>query len=160
MRTIETWGASALPVSLLAATPAFANLAPQSANGIAYVSGGVGADEEATMRQMRQQYRLQMLFAVQGTGEYLADIPVTITDPQGRTVLETTAQGPFLYANLPAGTYRVTAVSDGRAITRMVTVPKRGAIEERFYWSGQRNAPASAAGAASEMSPPVRSSMF
>jgi hypothetical protein len=138
VRTIEASGVSALLVSLLAAIPAFADLAPQSANGITYISGGVGADEEAMMRQMRPQYRLQMLFAVQRTGEYLADIPVTIAGPQGRTVLETTAQGPFLYANLPVGTYRVTAASDGRAITRTVTVPKTGAIEERFYWPAQR----------------------
>jgi hypothetical protein len=138
MKPIEAWLAPALLISLLAATPAFADVTPQTTNGITYVSGGVGADEEAAMQQLRPQYRLRMLFAVQGGGDYLADVPVTIADPKGRTLLEATAQGPFFYANLPAGTYRVTATSDGRAITRTVTVPETGAVEERFYWPAQQ----------------------
>jgi hypothetical protein len=138
MRTIEAWGAPALLVALLTAAPAVADMTPQTANGITYVSGGVGADEEAAMQQMRPQYRLRLLFAVEGRGEYLADIPVTIAGPKGDTVLQTTAQGPLFYANVPAGSYRVTAARDGQAITRTVSVPKTGGVEERFYWPAQR----------------------
>lgn len=135
MKTIRAWAVTALLVSL--ATPALADLAPQTTNGITYVSGGVGDDEVAALQQVRGQYRLHLLFAVQGNGEYLADLPVTIANAQGLTLLQATSDGPFFFANLPAGTYRITATAEGSAITRTVMVPSSGGVEERFYWTEQ-----------------------
>jgi hypothetical protein len=138
MRTSHAWAAAALfAVLLLAgATAAGAQVTPKTANGITYVSGGVGAEEQAVMREIRPQYRLQMLFALQNSREFLANVPVTIVGAEGQALLQTTAEGPYLFVDLPPGTYQVTASHEGRAITRRVTVPKSGAIEERFFWTG------------------------
>ena len=138
MTTLKIWVVLALLLPVVAAAPASAAVEPQTSNGTPYVSGGVSAEEQAEMRQMRAQYPLHLLFAVQGSGEYLADVGVAIVDQQGRKVLDAVAQGPFLYAKLPAGTYRLTATSDGHPIARSVTVPQTGSVEERFYWPPAR----------------------
>ena len=87
------------------------------------------------MRAVQGDYNLHLLFAVRGTGEYLADIPVTIADAKGKVLVEAVSQGPFFYARLLAGRYRVTAGKGSSAITRTVSVPSRGAANEAFYWS-------------------------
>ncbi len=134
MRTATSWVALSLATVLLAAAPAFASVQPRTTNGITFLTGGVGDEEEREMQAMQGQYPLRLLFAVKGRGNYLADVDVTIRDRQGRTVLATTSDGPFLYADVPPGAYRVTAVSAGREMTQSVTVPQRGAVQERFYW--------------------------
>lgn len=138
MTTLKMRAVLALLVPVLTAAPALAAIELQSSHGTTYVTGGVGAEEAAEMLQMRAQYPLHLLFAVQGRGEYLADVGVAIFDQQGRTVLDAVAQGPFLYAKLPAGSYRLTATSDGHPIARSVTVPQSGSVEERFYWPPKR----------------------
>ncbi|MEY4562968.1 MAG: hypothetical protein RLZZ618_2245, partial [Pseudomonadota bacterium] len=54
--------------------------------------------------------------------EYTADADVVITDRSGRAVLETKAEGPFLFAKLAAGTYRVKAMLAGKTVEKSVTV--------------------------------------
>lgn len=134
MTAVKVWAFLALMTPVLAAAPASATMEQQSSNGTSYVSGGIGLDEAAEMQKMRAQYPLRLQFAETGRGAYLAGVAVTIADRQGRTVLDAVSDGPFLYANLPAGTYRLTASSDGRPIVRSVTVPQSGFVDERFYW--------------------------
>jgi hypothetical protein len=111
------------------------SLEPQVQNGIAYVSGGIGSPGQREMRAVRNDYNLHLLFAVKGTGEYLADIPVTIADAKGRVLVEATAEGPYFFARLPAGRYRVTAGTGATAITRTVSVGSRGGADQSFYWN-------------------------
>jgi hypothetical protein len=108
---------------------------PQMGNEIPYVSGGIGSPSQREMRAVRKNYNLHLLFAVKGTGEYLADIPVTIADAKGRVLLEATAEGPFFFARLPAGRYRVTAGTGAEAITRTVSIGSRGSADASFYWN-------------------------
>jgi len=55
-------------------------------------------------------------------GNYLAGVGVTVKNAAGKTVIEHTADGPFFMAKLPAGTYSVSVVDDGKAQTRKVAV--------------------------------------
>ena len=57
---------------------------------------------------VREQYTLRLLFA-DSSGSYLADIAVTVADRAGNTLLEAISDGPYLWARLPPGSYRVTA---------------------------------------------------
>ena len=109
-------------------------LEPQTVSGVTYVTGGVGQDETQALRQMEGRFNLRLLFARQSSGEYLANVQVSIRDRGGRTILDTVAEGPRLLAQVPPGAYTVVASSDGRAITRQVNVPSGGAVSQAFYW--------------------------
>ena len=111
---------------------------PQTtADGITWVSGGIGFDESLALRKIEGDYNLRLLFAVQGTGEYLADVVVIIQNHQGQAILEATAPGPRLLAQVPPGAYTVTATSGGSTVTRRLTVPRDRAAVESFYFPAQ-----------------------
>jgi hypothetical protein len=57
-------------------------------------------------------------------------------DANGSSVLSDFADGPFLFANLPPGTYRVTAALAGDAKTRAIRVGHGAASIHYFRWDG------------------------
>jgi len=102
------------------------NPAPQTQDGITFVSGGIADDWQQSMEAQRGQYNLHLLFAQIGTGAYFANIPVEIRDSSGHTVLSAVSQGPFFYARLRPGSYSVTATHAGQAITKTAYVGAGG----------------------------------
>ena len=120
----------------LAATQAV-GLEVKSAGGITYVSGGVGASEQEALEQAKSDYNLRLLFAVSGSGAFLAEVPVTIADPDGQVLLEAVSDGPYFYAKVPPGSYRISAENAGQVQTRSVTVPATGSASQGFYWSAE-----------------------
>ncbi|MCW5747416.1 MAG: carboxypeptidase regulatory-like domain-containing protein [Alphaproteobacteria bacterium] len=123
--SIRTLSAALVPVAgagLLVALTTVADarttLPPEQSSGVAhYVSGGIGADESSAMKQAASRYPLELVFAQRdgaSRGDYLAGVPVTIRDnASGKVVLNATAKGPYLLANLPDGTYKVSATVNG-----------------------------------------------
>jgi hypothetical protein len=110
-------------------------LLPAQAASVPYLSGGVSGDERADMQGKRADYNLRVLFAVRGSGDYLADVGVTISDRRGGPALDVTSAGPLLYAKLAPGQYRIVATVDGKTLTRQVTIPANGSARElAFYW--------------------------
>jgi hypothetical protein len=101
--------------------------------GIQYVSGGVGQGEHDRLLQMASDYDLKLVFAVQ-QGNYLANIPVVIRDQQGNTVLDTVAQGPLMFVELPSGKYTVTATAYEQPRQQVVHVGKSGQSDLLFTW--------------------------
>jgi hypothetical protein len=84
--------------------------------GIAYVSGGVGQSELVTLNEEKKNYSFWLTTAAKGSGSYLASVQVRILDARSRqSVLETTMEGPWLFAALPTGRYEVeaTLAADG-----------------------------------------------
>jgi hypothetical protein len=107
----------------------------RSSGNISYISGGVGASEQQALEAAKADYNLRLLFAVTGSGEFLAGVPVTIADAAGQVVLQTVSDGPYLYARVPAGSYRVSAEHGGEVKTQAVTLPSGGAASQSFYWA-------------------------
>lgn len=103
----------------------------QMENGIRYVSGGVGVSSRDTLQQMADDYNLKLVFAVQ-QGNYLADVPVVIRDRQGNIMLDVVAQGPWLFVDMPAGNYIVTATAYNQIRQRMIRVSEQGQSELHF----------------------------
>jgi hypothetical protein len=122
---------------ILTDPPAFAAdsaVEPQKQGDIAFVSGGVGADENQALDSVQSEYNLHMLFAVKGTGEYASDIKVKILDANGKTVLDTVSSGPRLFVKVPTGRYKIVADKDGHSIEETVSAPAKHWKLASFYW--------------------------
>jgi hypothetical protein len=83
----------------------------QKVNGVRYMTGGIGVDSAAAMRKVRSQYALAVtfLFFECGADEFMADVAVRIDEEEGLMVAQLHSDGPYLYVDLPPGTYRLTA---------------------------------------------------
>ncbi|MCB1823988.1 MAG: carboxypeptidase regulatory-like domain-containing protein [Candidatus Competibacteraceae bacterium] len=105
----------------------------QDYRGIRYASGGVGESERAELNALSGQFNLRLLFAMQGSGDYLADIKVIIVDKRGETVLSAASNGPWFYAELPPGTYTVEVSTPDQTQRQPVTIGARQS-QLNFYW--------------------------
>ncbi|MDP1717732.1 MAG: hypothetical protein Q8L40_06615, partial [Burkholderiales bacterium] len=117
-------------------TLAMAQVSPEKVfvkNGVSYVSGGVGVDSEERLKAREKEFNLKLVFTLV-EGNYLADIAVAIKDGGGKTVIEHVADGPFFMAKLPAGTYAVSAVYEGKTQTRKVAVRDGRLRTEYLRW--------------------------
>ena len=107
---------------------------PRTQGDVTYVSGGVGSDSIQAMREIERGYNLRLMFAIAGSGEYLADVRVKLVDAKGRTVLDAVSDGPYFFAKVPPGRYQVVAETEGDAKTRSVDISPSGAVSQSFYW--------------------------
>ncbi len=100
---------------------------------VPYLSGGIGLSGREEMLQVKPQFNLHLLFAETG-GAYLADIRVRIQDASGAVLLDVISQGPWFYAKLLPGRYRVSVENAGLVQTREVNIPPTGSVDLNFYW--------------------------
>ena len=114
------------------ATMPAANLQIQQQNGIAYLSGGIGQDESQAIKQSAG-YNLHMAFS-EGSGQYVVGVDVDIRSSKGQPVLSLQQVGPLLYADLPAGSYRVDASYMGMRQQRNVQLGRNGSRSLNFNW--------------------------
>jgi hypothetical protein len=116
--------ALALTLSISLGAPAVlaAPAQPQQQNGVTYISGGVGQDEQNAMRALRADYNLLLTFATKQTGAYRSDVQLDIADAKGASVLSVANTGPMVFAKLPAGTYRISASAEGKTFRRSVKI--------------------------------------
>jgi phosphosulfolactate phosphohydrolase-like enzyme len=106
----------------------------QTQGEVTFVSGGVGGDERNALQASRADYNLSLLFTVQGTGEYLSEVKVSITDTNGNTYLDTVADGPMLFASLKPGHYTVNAEVDGQVAHKKATIVGNKRSSLSFVW--------------------------
>jgi hypothetical protein len=109
-------------------------IAPHQQNGITYVNGGVGQEEQSAMRAQRSDYNLQLTFANNQTGAFRSDVQLDIADAKGNNLLSVANTGPMFFAKLPPGTYRISAAAEGKTFKRTVKVGERGAREMTLHW--------------------------
>jgi hypothetical protein len=107
--------------------------ASRSATGVATVSGGVGTAARENMRTQAPPHNVKMVFSL-NTGNYLSDVQVKVTDSSGRTVIDELSNGPWLYAQLPAGNYTATATYNGKPVIQRFSVGNSGAKTAHFRW--------------------------
>jgi hypothetical protein len=115
-------------------------LAIQTDGGIRYVSGGVGESGRTDLQALSSQFNLHLMFATQGSGEYLSAVQVTILDSNNSPVLSAESKGPWFYAQLPPGDYRVEVTPTGlrgEDQTQRKAVHVDGSSQSRmdFYWT-------------------------
>ena len=104
------------------------SLRSTASGDVSYVSAGVGEEDRARMQSLAGEgYTLKLLFAEQGTGAYVADVRVMVTDASGRNVLDVVASGPAFFAKIPEGDYKVTLEYRGQRESRTVHASARAA---------------------------------
>jgi hypothetical protein len=116
----RAFASALLLAACLSSHVALAAPQPRQQNGISYLTGGVGQEEQAAMRALRADNNLQLTFATQKTGAYRSDVQLDIADAKGTTLLSASNVGPLFYAKLPPGTYRISASAEGKTFKRTV----------------------------------------
>ena len=100
--------AAALALAALHAAALTRGIGP---DGTAFASGGVSDEDQTRMRGEAGEFSFWLTTAVKGSGAYLSDIQVRITDlADQRLVLSTRMTGPWLMVALPPGRYLVDAM--------------------------------------------------
>lgn len=118
--------------ALLALVSAAAAASPDPE--VAYASGRIGDDDPIEIEAMRQAHNLEVVFALKGSGAYLADVGVRIYHSSGVRVLATRSPGPFFFATLGPGQYRIDAEFNGKTLSKSFTIAQRGRRDLYFYW--------------------------
>lgn len=117
------------------------------ANGsVPAVSGGVSLNARDTMRSDAPKHNVKMVFAL-NTGNYVSDVHVTVTDKNGRAVIDDTSNGPWMLANLAPGSYTANATYNGITRTQRFTVGKSGMKTAQFRWPASAESSVGASGA-------------
>jgi hypothetical protein len=104
--------------------------------GVSYVSGGVGTDSIDHLNTLAGNFNLKLVFAL-NSGSYVSDVKVAIADAKGRTILDTTSDGPWLLTRLPAGNYQVVATLSGKAVRHQVAVGEAKLRTVDFRWASE-----------------------
>jgi hypothetical protein len=137
------------PLGAVAAVPAVRGsndqAPPERSQGpIAYVVGGIGADEAEAMRQAEASYPLTLELAAPSGGwrdEYIADARVQILDAHGQALLSTKVDGPLMLIRLPSGHYAVEVDWNGAVKRRTVAITPGKRQHIVFEFPGGHGAP-------------------
>ncbi|MFO1372590.1 MAG: carboxypeptidase-like regulatory domain-containing protein [Candidatus Competibacteraceae bacterium] len=114
-------------------SPSGSLLQVRNYQGVRYVSGGIGESERAELKAMSNQFNLRMLFAMQGSGDYLANLRVRILDARGGVVLNVESDGPWFFAQLAPGTYTVEASALDQTQRQTARIGSNQS-QLNFYW--------------------------
>lgn len=133
----------ALLAAIAIATLSTPGIAQRVPDDVTVRSGGIGLEERAALDAERSRYNLRLAFA-ESDGDYVADVHVRLARLDGGTLYEGESEGPFLFARLPPGRYRLEAAYDGITQVRTLDVgPAQTQPLVYLRW------PAGASGAAS-----------
>jgi len=110
--------------------------AEQTQNDVRYLTGGIGSDESEAIKSAMKDYSLALIFArpQEGGAAYLSDVRVVIENDAGKSMLNATADGPYLLVKLPPGTYKVTANASGDMQSKTLQVKAGETTQQRFDW--------------------------
>ncbi len=139
MRTLSMLKAAIAVAVLTWAAPTVAEeslgngLVVRQSSGVTYVSGGIGDGQQDALNQVSSRFNLKVTMAMKD-GKYISNADVRIVDRHGKEILDTTAQGPMLFAKLPPGNYHVEATASGQSRSQDVNVPAEGQKQVMLTW--------------------------
>ena len=125
-----------LALGWLSASLAYGDDAFGVRNGIPYASGGIGLDSRQALHAKKGDYNLMVTLA-RRDGHYLGGATITIRDQAGKVVLEIEAEGPWVLAKLPPGTYTVNAKAGQVTRSGAVSVRAKGLKQVRLTWNSE-----------------------
>jgi hypothetical protein len=108
----------------------------QIAGSVSYVSGGVGTDSIDRLSSLAGNFNLKLVFALK-SGDYVSDVKVTIADAAGKTLVDTTSEGPWFLTKLPMGKYQIVATFAGNPEKRTIAVGAEKLKTIDFRWDSE-----------------------
>jgi hypothetical protein len=127
------FGCLVLALSPLASSAATSSFITEGiSHGVNFAFGGVGKDERIAMDAMAKNYNIKLVFA-EAPRDYIAGVKVRIEDANGKLLLETSSNGPWFFAKLPQGDYRVIASFRNHREIRNLKVGS-GLENVEFFW--------------------------
>ena len=109
----------------------------QYANEIAYVAGGIGAEESAAIEVESKQWPLMLQFSQvdeKGWGVWISDIRVRIINSKNQEIFSAICDGPMMLINLTPGQYDVVGTFEGRAQKRSVLIQVNKPQKLSIFW--------------------------
>ena len=134
LTTLPASTAFATEPATQAETDTDTGLVEKSQNGIQYVSGGIGHDQQRAINKLRNEYNLHITFAQIKTGHFVSGVSVSIANKDGEQFADIDDAGPILLTDLPAGTYLIKARYEGASQDKVVTLNKGAHRQLYFYW--------------------------
>jgi hypothetical protein len=121
------WRPALVAVAIvLSASTARATVEGRTEQDRPFVSGGVTQGELADLRTKQPFFNVSVLTAARGSGAHLAGVRVRIVDGEGKPVLETEMDGPYLLVDLLPGKYQLEATNEGETLKRTLTTRAGG----------------------------------
>ena len=128
--------AAGLSVPLLWATGTLASLEIKQQGAVSFVSGGVGETEIQEIKALSSGFPVEMLFLAKSVpNRYAAGVKVQVKDKDGKVVLDTESEGPFLLAKLPPGKYSISADIEGNSKRHLIHVAGGKTQRVVFDWT-------------------------
>lgn len=96
----------------------------KASGDVSYVTGGIPYEQLPAFTQARSQYPLNIeIYEKDGAKNgFTADAGVKLIDRSGNVVLDAKAEGPYLWAKVPAGPYRLQTTLNGKMKEQRVSV--------------------------------------
>ena len=106
-----------------------------------FISGGIGKDESEAILQARGSWPLilELAQAADPKARYISDVRIAIKDELNSTVLDTTAEGPYLLVKLPAGKYSLDATYNATTLHRKFNLQKGPGEKVTLIWPAAKN---------------------
>ena len=105
-----------------------------SGTSIKFVSGGADQKSQERMKRMATDYNLLLSFAGSKADQNYTDVQVTITDDNGKVMLNASSGGPLFYVEVPPGHYAVTADLHGKHLIKSVRIANHETSRLAFNW--------------------------
>ena len=107
------------------------------ANEIAYVAGGIGAEESTAIEIESKQWPLMLQFSQvneSGWGVWISGIQVKIINGKKQEIFSAICDGPMMLINLAPGQYDVIGIYEGRTQTASVLIQAKTPQKLSIFW--------------------------
>ena len=112
----------------------------QTQGNITYISGGIGEDEAAAMKAESKSWPLSIEFSEHLVNQdlWVAQVYLRILDSKGKTLFDTTVDGPIFLGKLPPGNYELLATYQEVTKRRVIEIKQGQHIKESFNWQSKK----------------------
>ena len=103
---------------------------------ISFIAGGIGEDESAAMKLMSKKWPLSIEFSqyLDGKDLWIAQVYLRILDANGKTLFDTTIDGPMFLGKLQAGNYELLATYEGVTQSRKIQIIDGKPLHVSMNW--------------------------
>jgi hypothetical protein len=106
------------------------------AQGIEYISGGIGSEESDAMLALGKKWPLVLEFSQDHPQRplWVADVKVKILDQKKKVIFEALSDGPIMLLKMTAGKYDAEYTFEGKVLKRSLVVEEGKFQKQSVVW--------------------------